>query len=391
MSVRQRKWTTAKGAEREAWIVDYVDQRGTRRLKTFLRKKDAVAFETTMRGEVREGTHVPDRETVPLRQAGEEWLESCRAAGLEPTTIDQYRQHLKLHIEPLLGGIKLSQLSVPGVRAFQDRLRKEGRSDAMIKRVTVSLGSILADAQERGRISRNVVREMVKGRARGKARQSERRQKPRLQVGVGIPTPAEIRAIVENVKGRWRPLLITAIFTGMRASELRGLRWSDVDLKHARIHVRQRADRYHTIGMPKSDAGQRAIPVSPIVVNTLREWKRDCPEGKLDLVFPTGAGNVEAHPNIVARGYGPTQVAAGVVNDAGGAKYPGLHALRHFYASWCINPPDRGGLGLSPKEVQERLGHSSIMMTMDVYGHLFPKNDDSAALAEAESRLLAAV
>jgi integrase len=73
------------------------------------------------------------------------------------------------------------------------------------------------------------------------------------------------------------------------------------------------------------------------------------------------------------------------------AKYSGLHSLRHFYASWCINPSARGGLGLSPKEVQERLGHSSITMTMDVYGHLFPKTDDLTALAAAEERLLAAV
>ena len=145
------------------------------------------------------------------------------------------------------------------------------------------------------------------------------------------------------------------------------------------------------MGMPKSDAGQRLIPISPIVLNTLREWKSSCPKGEQDLVFPTGAGNVEAHPNIVALGYCPTQVAAGVVNEDGEAKYPGLHALRHFYASWYINPTARGGLGLSPKEVQERLGHLSITMTMDVYGHLFPKTDDAAALAEAETRLLAAV
>jgi integrase len=64
--------------------------------------------------------------------------------------------------------------------------------------------------------------------------------------------------MVQHVRGRWRPLIITAAFTGLRASELRGLRWSDVDLEEGRIHVRQRADRYHEMGMPKSGAGQRA-------------------------------------------------------------------------------------------------------------------------------------
>jgi integrase len=71
------------------------------------------------------------------------------------------------------------------------------------------------------------------------------------------------------------------------------------------------------------------------------------------------------------------------------AKYTGLHALGHFYASWCINSKADGGLGLPPKVVQERLGHSSIVMTMDVYGHLFPRGDDADELAAAELALLA--
>jgi integrase len=84
----------------------------------------------------------------------------------------------------------------------------------------------------------------------------------------------------------------------------------------------------------------------PILVNALREWKLSCPKGELGLVFPTGAGEVEYHSNIVTRGLAPVQVAASVVTNAGKAKYTGLHALRHFYASWCINRKEDGGLGL---------------------------------------------
>jgi len=69
-------------------------------------------------------------------------------------------------------------------------------------------------------------------------------------------------------------------------------------------------------------------------------------------------------------------------------KYTGMHALRHFSASWCINRPSEGGLGLPAKEVQERLCHSSITMTMDVYGHLFPRGDDAEEMAAAERALL---
>ena len=71
------------------------------------------------------------------------------------------------------------------------------------------------------------------------------------------------------------------------------------------------------------------------------------------------------------------------------AKYTGLHALRHFYASWCINRRVDGGLELPLKVVQARLGHASIQMTADVYGHLFPRGDDGSELAAAERAFLA--
>jgi integrase len=191
---------------------------------------------------------------------------------------------------------------------------------------------------------------------------------------------------------------MTAIFTGLRASELRGLRWEDIDLKTGELHVRQRADTYGKIGNPKSKSGRRTVPLPPMLANVLREWKLRCPKTTLDLAFPTRrrefqngtviGGSVEYHRTIIARGLRPAQVRAGVVGKNGKAKY-GLHALRHFYASWCINRPEDGGLGLPPKVVQHRLGHASITMTMDTYGHLFPRGDDGTELAAAEKALLA--
>jgi integrase len=387
MSVRKRKWTTAKGVEKEAWVVDYVDQKGARRLKTFAKKKDADRFAATANVEVREGTHVADSASVTVSQAAALWIASAEAAGRERSTIVQYRNHRDLHIEPFLGPVLLSRLTVPAVRAFEDKLREEGRSPAMIRKVLGSLGAILADAQERGLVARNVARDL-RGRRRGDADgKAERRQKGKLKIGVDIPTREEVKATVEAAQGRWRPLIVTAIFTGLRASELRGLRWADVDLDKRAINVRQRADIFNQIGRPKSEAGERAVPLPPMVLNTLREWKLACPPGKLDLVFPNGAGNVENLTNIVKRGLMPLQIAAGVTDEAGMAKYPGMHALRHFYASWCINRRADGGLELPAKIVQERLGHSSITMTMDVYGHLFPRGDDAEELAAAEKAI----
>ena len=99
-------------------------------------------------------------------------------------------------------------------------------------------------------------------------------------------------------------------------------------------------------------------------------------------------GRPHALADIVRRSFQPAQVAAGVVNARGRAKYGGLHTLRHFYASWCINRTEDGGLGLPLKLVQARLGHASIQMTADRYGHLFPSGDDGAELAAAEQAIL---
>src|SRR4030095_6033143 len=97
----------------------------------------------------------------------------------------------------------------------------------------------------------------------------------------------EVQRIVDAAwPGRARALLLTAALTGMRASELRGLRWSDVELAERVINVRQRADRYSVIGSPKSVTSRRAIPIGDMVVNTLREWRGQCPSRGAHTVFP---------------------------------------------------------------------------------------------------------
>jgi integrase len=398
MSVRKRTWKTAAGEERHAWIVDYADQAGKRRMKTFRLKKEADAFETRSRFEITQGTHTPDSASITIAEAADLWIETCAGRRLERSTIDSYRQHIKFHIRPFIGKIKLSQITAPLVREFEDRLRRgdpapgeaEGaaRSPAMVRKITGSLGALMADAQERGLVARNVVRELRSRRQKGADSRADRRQKGHLKVGADIPTRQEIKAIVDRLQGRWRPIILTAIFTGLRSSELRGLRWADIDFKSNELHVRQRVDQYREFGAPKSESGERTIPLPPLVANTLREWKLACPKGEPGLVFPTGKGSPENHANLITRGLIPACIAAGVTKPDGKAKYTGVHALRHFYASWCINSKDDGGLGLSAKVAQARLGHSTIAMTLDTYGHLFPRGDDGSELAAAEKSLL---
>ena len=124
---------------------------------------------------------------------------------------------------PLIGVTKLNKLTLPAVRAFQDRLRESGRSPELTRKVLTSLGSLVADAQERRLTTRNPVRE------RKRHSKATARHKKRLVVGVDIPTPKEIRTLLNASVGRWRAFVATAALAGLRLSELRGLAWADVD------------------------------------------------------------------------------------------------------------------------------------------------------------------
>jgi integrase len=376
MSVRKRTWTTRQGEMREAWIFDYFDQDGDRHIETFARKKDADAREATVRVDIRKGLHTAASKSITVGEAAEGWINRVAAEGRERTTVRQYRQHINLHIIPRIGRLKLAHLTPAKVEAFRDDLLAN-LSRPMARKVLTSLKSLLKVAKH-GHIADDV--------SIGRSKRGER--KP--EVGIDIPTPEEVRRLLKaagEASLKVRTLLVTVVSTGLRASELRGLRWRDVDLKAGELHVRQRADRYNVIGQPKSESGVRSINLGPRVVAALKEWKLACPKGEADLVFPTAKGRAEHHANML-RSLGPVMVSAGVVNKAGKPKYT-LHAFRHYFASWCINRKAQGGRELPIKNVQTLLGHASIVMTLDRYGHLFPRGDDRAELAKAEDALWA--
>jgi integrase len=447
MAIRKREWTT-KGETKEAWIVEYRDAKKKKHIKTFERKKDAELWAAKTKIDVKDGLHTPDGNTVTVAEAGELWIEGRRKAGIEPTTLEQYRIILDRHIKPFIGHMKLTQLTTAKIRTFEERLAdgdqpdpgnkirnrlagmmnhkhiktaekdaarealdKLGRSRSRIKDIMVKLNQLLADAVEREFLKVNPCRQLMKGRW-SHARED---RGGKLQVGVDIPTNDEIRRLVDaliNPESRrgsdghrqFLPILV-AIFTGLRASEIRGLCWDDINLDKSELYVRQRADMYKKLGKPKSWAGQRTVPLTPMLVSRLREWKLACPKGELNLVFPTRSGTVQSYSNLVMSGLEPAQVACGLAwprKDADGevvtgtrgqtlydAKYPGMHALRHWYASWLINRKADGGLELPLKMVSTRMGHKSITITLDTYGHLFPSDDTGAELAAAEERLLA--
>lgn len=373
MSVRKRTWITGKGEHREAWIVDYTDQAGERHIETFERKKDADQRHADVNVDVRKGTHTATSKSPTVGEAAEIWIKRVRADGRERTTVRQYRQHVDLHIVPKLGSTKVAKLNVARVEGFRDELL-EAISRPLARKVLTSLKSIL----------KSVGQSHV---AAGVSIKRDKRQR-KLEVGVDIPDPKEVKALIgKATANRDRALLLTVVLTGLRASELRGLRWRDVDLRASELHVRQRADRYNVMGPPKSESSRRTLPIPPEALTALKAWKLECPPNEGDLVFPTSTGRVENHKNML-RGLAPVIKAAGLVDGEGEPKFA-LHAFRHFFASWCLGSRSRGGRQLPLKEVQALLGHTSIVLTADVYGHLLPATDDGGELAAASRALLA--
>ena len=189
----------------------------------------------------------------------------------------------RLHITPILGALRLSQLTVPVVRGFEDRLHRNGRSSAMVRRARRLLGGIL---QTRGSAASWPRTWSIRCARNG----ADARRRQRQAQSASTSDAGRVRAIVgslDSAAGRQGRPLLTAIFTGLRASELRGLRWEDVDLKRCELHVRQRADRYNNFGKPKSKPASAPS-------RCRRCWSRHCasiasprPRASLALSSPT--------------------------------------------------------------------------------------------------------
>lgn len=382
MSVRKREWTTPKGEKKTGWLVDYRDSAGARRAKQFPTKKAADAFQTTTSWEVRQGTHIADSQSITVAKAGENWLAKCRRDGLEVSTIAAYSQHLHLHIAPVLGARRLNQLTTPMIEEFRDSMLDNGKSRSMAKRVLGSLSALIKEAKRVGYVAQNV--------AHGVTVKRSGREKP----PVVPPTKEQMREIIKAASGEGaRPmdkaLTLVLIFAGLRASEVRGLAWRNVNLVDGTITIDQRADFKNIIGPPKSKSGFRTIPLPPMVVTALKRWKLQCAASEIGLVFPSDKGTPIFHPNLSLRYLEPLLARAGmakvkldangkpVVEDDNQPVLEGmftLHDFRHACASLWIEQR------VPPKRVQTWMGHHSIQVTFDTYGHLFAALEEDAAI-----------
>jgi integrase len=185
---------------------------------------------------------------------------------------------------------------------------------------------------------------------------------------------AIITAAMKSERPMDSPLVATQIFAGLRASEVRGLSWPQIDLKAKTLIVDRRADAKNKIGSPKTASGHRTIPLPDLVVSELRKWKLRCPNTEQDLVFPSERKAVLSHTSLHRLHLFPVQAVAEIER-----RYSS-HAFRHSAASLWIEQR------VSPKRIQGWMGHSSIQVTFDTYGHLFEQADADSSVMEAVQR-----
>jgi len=370
-------------------VVDYTDREGKRRRETHPSKKLADKARLRIEVEVEAGTHVPRSEAVTVGEALDDWLNHCDDRArvgdrMRIRTAENFRNLADNHIRPKFGAVKLPDLRAADIQAWLNDLahdRQKPRSQSLLKHLASILRMTLKYAVLRERLNVNV---MTAAQIRIPGSAPSKKE---------IPTKDELRKLLAlsgevlgpgGVARYLRPLIYTAVFTGMRQGELRALRWENVDFDAAVIRVREGADQMGRIQTTKTLAGVRDIPLAPVVVHELRKWKLASQKLSRDgLVFVGNRGRM-IQPACIQQSFARLQRRA--FEDARalpekpffpGAKY-NFHQLRHAAASLLIET------GLPPKRIQQIMGHSTISMTFDRYGHLF---DDQSLIQDAMSRI----
>ncbi|CAA9588808.1 MAG: Integrase [uncultured Thermomicrobiales bacterium] len=304
---------------------------------------------------------VPPTQKVTLHQHIERWLTDEVLHTRKPRTFESYRDSSRLYILPLLGPVKLAQLQPAHVQRLCSTLLEEGLSPKTVRIAHGVLHCALAQAVSWDLVPRNVA-------SLAKAPRVKRKE---------IEALDEVQArqlMASSKETRWEALIAVALVTGLRQGELLGLKWSDIDLDRGVVQVQRQLGRDGTLADLKNDHQRRSIDVPPHTVTALRDHKRRQTEERLllgpeytyqELVFCTHRGRPLGHRNV-SRAYKGLLKRASLPNVS-------FHALRHTNATLLLLA------GVHPKLVQERLGHSNISMTLDIYSHVLPRLGREAA------------
>ena len=334
----------------------------------FATKREAVTAMNELQQSALRGTYVaPSKLTVA--EYLEQWLPSARAR-LRPGAYDACESHVRAYIAPRIGGLPLQALTPTKVKALYAELRSDGRQrggGALSAKTVHNVHRTLSRAWNDAVTDRLLLIDP----ADRVHRQPESPEMPTWSA-------AQLRSFLDNVaKDEHAALWRVAATTGIRRGELAGLQWSDVDLAGGRITVvRQRAKGAGTVtsGPTKTRRSRRLVSIDDRTVEALRNHRKEQLELRLllgaghrdhDLVFCLYDGR-PFHPDRL------TQMFRDRCKEAG-LPYIKLHGLRHTHATLMLRA------GIHPKVVQERLGHSSIAITLDTYSHAIPSMQEDAA------------
>ena len=284
--------------------------------------------------------------------------------GLRPSSKGWYEGALRLHVTPKIGRLKMSDLTVDDIAGLIADLQRDGLAPATIRSVLVPVNRVIEHGIRRGVLAANPVKALEK-HERPKAQREEMR----------ILNAHEIDALLGHAADRYRTLLATAIFTGLRSGELLGLHWSDVDFDQGVVRVRQQVHRSGLSTPLKTKNAQRAVLLMPTLGRTLREHRAGSAYPLGDAHVFTRPDGRPMHPDTVRRfGLHPTVKAAGI--DTPGKPRLRFHDLRHTFASLLI------AQGVNVAFASRQLGHASVSTTLNVYTHLFDHAEHAATVME---------
>lgn len=286
------------------------------------------------------------------------WLETI-AGAVRPNTLENYAGQLERHVLTRLGDRRLDEIDVDDILGLIGDLREYGYAGWTIHSILKPLSRMLGDAQRRGLIAVNPISQL------------ERRERPRVgRREQRILNRNEIGRLLEAAAPRYRTLLATAIFTGLRQGELLGLRWPEIDHTDEVIHVRRSLDRQRRDVSPKTEHAMRDVVLMPGLARVLQKHRQqslfNTPN---DYVFTTQVGTPLDWANISKRALKPALKKAEIQPIR-------WHDLRHTFASLLI----AGGANVV--FVSRQLGHSSTDITLRVYAHLFDRAEQAQRTRE---------